>query len=364
MSYPTIKHTRNVINSIFENKNVFYFPIVSMQNRETFQYKLDQDGNVNRFITFFSKCNTMNHLYICLPSNYENISYYKKFANIKTTTTIFSGNFGKHALDQRTNYDLMEKQYEINENFLKKSDIIIVESQALANILFSKNLGKQIIYWCPVSVTNKKSRSFIEAYRDIDKPIFEKADYVMVASPEQYDYLIELGVKKKKILYYYELMDRNLPIFSEYDKQEIIDNDKKVIYLPFRLTDEGYKTEYILDNIELLNVNYPGKFKVAYSDPNNSKFEKVLRHPELYHKVSSDRNTYYSYLDSANVIIPYFEDINYVNHAAIHEFNSKQTKCTVLLNNSEYHAYNLKHKNIQYIDLWNLYKKLEDMINE
>ena len=59
-----------------------------------------------------------------------------------------------------------------------------------------------------------------------------------------------------------------------------------------------------------------------------------------------------------------FEDINYVNHASIHEFNNEQSKCTVLLNNTEYHAYNIKRKDILYIDFEDLYKNLEKFINE
>ena len=87
-------------------------------------------------------------------------------------------------------------------------------------------------------------------------------------------------------------------------------------------------------------------------------------HIQGYFKIPSDRDTYYSYLDSKNVLIPYFEDINYVNHASIHEFNNEQSKCTVLLNNTEYHAYNIKRKDILYIDFEDLYKNLEKFINE
>ena len=111
-------------------------------------------------------------------------------------------------------------------------------------------------------------------------------------------------------------------------------------------------------------IKYPNKFVIVYSDPNNSKFERITKNPDLYFKISSDRDTYYSYLDSKNVLIPYFEDINYVNHASIHEFNNEQSKCTVLLNNTEYHAYNIKRKDILYIDFEDLYKNLEKFINE
>lgn len=366
MEYPVLEYTRLKLNELFEDKTVFYFPIVSMQNRETFEYKLDQDGNVNRFITFFSKCNSMKRLYIALPTKHESIKYYLDFANSQSNIkTIFDPHFGRHALEQRTGMMLENELLKDCARLVQNSDVIIVESQTMAKLLMARYIGKIIIYWCPVSVTSSKSRSFIEAYRDIDKGIFKEVDYIMVASPEQYDYLIEdLNVDPIKVFYYYELMDRSLSVFSNYEKQDIIETSNKVIYLPFRLTDEGYKTDYILDVIEELNQKYPNKFKVAYSDPNNSKFERIVNNPELYVKVSSDRNTYYSYLDSENVIIPYFEDINYVNHAAIHEFNDSKTKCTVLLNNTEYHAYNLQRKSIHYIDIQDLYKNLEKMINE
>lgn len=363
-NYPNIEETRTKINDLFNRKSIVYFPIVSMQNRETRNYKLDQDGNVNRFITFFSKCNTMKQLYITLPSNKETCKYYTDFTKSKNNiATIYNSNFGQHALDQRVNKDIIINQYNASKEIIDNSDIIIVESQGLANLILSNNSNKTIIYWCPVSVTNKKSRSFIEQYREIDKELFNKVNYIIVVSPEQYDYLIELGINSEKILYYYELMDRSLQVFNHYNHIDTISN-KKIIYLPFRLTDEGYKSEQILDILEQLCIKYPNKFVIVYSDPNNSKFERVTKNSDLYFKISSDRDTYYSYLDSKNVLIPYFEDINYVNHASIHEFNNEQSKCTVLLNNTEYHAYNIKRKDILYIDFNNLYKNLEKFINE
>ena len=363
-NYPNIEESRSKINDLFNGKSIVYFPIVSMQNRETGNYKLDQDGNVNRFITFFSKCNTMKQLYITLPSNKETCKYYTDFAESKNNiTTIYNSNFGQHALDQRVNKDIITNQYNASKEIIDNSDIIIVESQGLSNLILSNNPNKIIIYWCPVSVTNKKTRSFIEQYREIDKELFNKVNYIIVVSPEQYDYLIELEINSEKILYYYELMDRSLPIFNHYNHIDTI-STKKIIYLPFRLTDEGYKSEQILDVLEQLSIKYPNKFVIVYSDPNNSKFDRVTKNPDLYFKIPSDRDTYYSYLDSKNVLIPYFEDINYVNHASIHEFNNEQSKCTVLLNNTEYHAYNIKRKDILYIDFEDLYKNLEKFINE
>ena len=186
-NYPNIEESRNKINDLFNGKSIVYFPIVSMQNRET--------GNVNRFITFFSKCNTMKQLYITLPSNKETCKYYTDFAESKNNiTTIYNSNFGQHALDQRVNKDIITNQYIASKEIIDNSDIIIVESQGLANLILSNNPNKIIIYWCPVSVTNKKTRSFIEQYREIDKEIFNKANYIIVVSPEQYDYLIELEI--------------------------------------------------------------------------------------------------------------------------------------------------------------------------
>ena len=93
-NYPNIEEPRNKINDLFNGKSIVYFPIVSMQNRETGNYKLDQDGNVNRFITFFSKCNTMKQLYITLPSNKETCKYYTDFTESKNNiTTIYNSNF-------------------------------------------------------------------------------------------------------------------------------------------------------------------------------------------------------------------------------------------------------------------------------
>ena len=235
-NYPNIEESRNKINDLFNGKSIVYFPIVSMQNRETGNYKLDQDGNVNRFITFFSKCNTMKQLYITLPSNKETCKYYTDFAESKNNiTTIYNSNFGQHALDQRVNKDIITNQYNASKEIIDNSDIIIVESQGLSNLILSNNPNKIIIYWCPVSVTNKKTRSFIEQYREIDKEIFNKANYIIVVSPEQYDYLIELEINSEKILYYYELMDRSLPIFNHYNHIDTISTKKIIKQISFRV---------------------------------------------------------------------------------------------------------------------------------
>lgn len=254
-------------NTILNNRRVLYIPIISCINRQTSEYNLACDGNVNRFITTFSKCNSFNHLDIVLPSMHVKGSEYivKNFKTDKITIT-YSEYFGIHAGEQRNNDTIVQNTY--NSIDFSKYDCVIFESQKLGKMIIENNPEIMTIFYNPVSKTNK-TRVFLNGYEDINQYLIENSNYTIVCSPDQVEFYEAFN---DKLLYLDILIDRGLPYFEYTKDDEVLDliKDKKVFYLPFRLTDEGYQFDLVIEvlNDELKSGN---DFIVLYSDPNNSQ---------------------------------------------------------------------------------------------
>lgn len=335
----------NFFKHYINDRNILYIPIISCINRDTNEYNLAADGNVNRFITTFSLCDTYKSLTIILPLKHIDGSeeFINKFKNDKIHI-IYSSNFGIHAGEQRNNDEI------VNNIFLDilgiDFDICIFESQKLGLRLmdYHKIDDKEFIFWNPVSKTKNKSRIFLEGYDTINNIIYDKVNYMIVASPDQVSYYSKISVNFDKLIYLDKLIDRDLKIF-DYKIDELIlnvlkeFNNVKIYYLPFRLSDEGYKLDKVLEYLKNEKENYI----VLYTDPNNShiidKFDDDIR--KYFIKVSSDRNTYYTILDYVDCTILYFEDLEFINHAAIHEFMNSKTKAKVIVYNQNNNPYNI-----------------------
>ena len=328
-------------NEIIKNKNILYIPIISCINRDTNEYNLSADGNVNRFITTFSECHLFNKLTIALPANHINGSeeLINKFVNDKIGI-IYCPNFGIHAGEQRNNDEVVESIF--NEISNIDFDICIFESQKLGLKMMSIYKDKEFIFWNPVSKTDKKTRIFLEGYDEINAEIISKVQYMIVASPDQVEYYSSV---EDKLIYLDKLISRMLSFFNYTKNDEIInqykDINKKIFYLPFRLSDEGYKFDKVLEYIK----NETEDFIILYTDPNNSHIIDNLdiNFKDKFIKVSSDRNTYYTILDYIPCTIPYFEDLEFINHAAIHEFMSKYCISNIVLYNQTKNPYNVEN---------------------
>ena len=367
----------NNLNSILLNKNVLYIPIISMINRETGEYNLAGDGNVNRLITVFSEANTFKNLTIYLPLKHVNGSeiFLNKFKDINhNINLIYSEFFGEHALEQRKDLKLINNLLKSIKN-INNYDIIISESQYLTKQLLKlKDRKYKLIYWSPVCAIPNKSRVFLNGYEEIDKFNFTHADYSIIAAEDQYDYLKSLNIKN--IFYIPKLINRDLQIF-DYCKDKDIEtllnkinseNIDKIYYIPYRVTDEGYHIEYVVHKLLQQIFEYKKKIKVLYTNPNNAKeniltvvnkiynneFNNDVPLKDLYNifvQVKNDRDSYYTTLDSKyKVIIPYFEDLSFINHASIHEFVSDKSTCKIILLKTDKHFYFENNTRITYID--------------
>lgn len=332
------------LNKLFKDKDILYIPIISCINRDTNEYNLSADGNVNRFITTFSICNSYKSLTIALPSKHIKGSekIIQDFAIDNNVNIIWCNNFGIHAGEQRNDDTVVKDIFYDVANI--KCDICIFESQKLGiSLMLGKESSNSIIhiFWNPVSKTDTKTRIFLEGYDEINSKIIDMVNYMIIASPDQAEFY---NYVDNKLVYLDILIDRNL-YFFEYKKDEEILNkfkneNRKIFYLPFRLSDEGYKFDKVL---EYLN-NEKDDFIVLYSDPNNSHiidkgnntiFSKFI-------KVSSNRDTYYTILDYIKCTILYFEDLEFINHAAIHEFMNPKSICNVVLYNQTKNPYNVE----------------------
>lgn len=336
-------------DNILYGLNIVYVPIVSCINRQTGEYDLSCDGNVNRFVTTFSKCESFASLTIVLPKVHVAGSekLVEQFANSHINIKlIYSEHFGIHAGEQRNMDSVVNAMYDDIKKL--ETDIYIFESQKLGKLLIeNKKDRQQFIFYNPVSKVNGKSRVFLEGYDDINNWLFENSDYMIVSSPDQIKYF-ENGTKEH-IVYLDKLIDRDIELFDyekNIDMKKIIgasvNINTKMFYLPFRMTDEGYKMDTVLSTLYHEYKSHDGNIVVFYSDPNNSKIlDKIKMNEKLKWKfvqVPTDRNTYYTLIDNPNITVLYYEDLDFINHAAIHEFISNKAQCEVWVmeNNNPY----------------------------
>ena len=329
---------------IIKNRSILYIPIISCINRDTGEYNLSADGNVNRFITTFSYCNTYKKLTIILPE--KHIKGSEEFLNKFKTNKIdfiYCKNFGIHAGEQRNDDKVVNSIF--NEIKYIDFDICIFEGQKLGwkflNTEYDNIVDKKFIFWNPVSKTKDKTRIFLEGYEEINQNIIKYSNYMIIASPDQYEYYKEY---ESKLIYLDKLIDRDLHIFNYEVNNDILNkfkDNKNIFYLPFRLSDEGYKFDKVLNYLS----NIKEDFIVLYTDPNNSHIIDNLDidFKDKFIKVSSDRNTYYTILDYLKCTILYFEDLEFINHAAIHEFMNNKCKANIILYNQTKNPYNVNN---------------------
>lgn len=324
-----IEHTRD--------KNILYVPIISSINRKTGQYNLDSDGNVMRFITFFEHHNAFNHLALFLPTQNESHDIVDSWAYDNNVDIIWSDNFGQHAGDQRKDLEVVQEMMRDIKDYVRENhvDIIIFESQGIGEELIDIEcpIEAELVYWCPVcKIDDAHTRSFLEGYDDINKRLFSACDWSIVESPMQ---VKKFSLPNTTIYPYWNMADRNLMYFgyvSELgwkDTLKIVSKlNASVYYLPYRLTDEGYKID---DVISFINMDVANNVLVYYTDPNNSGYMANIKSKFNCNvhciKVSSDRNSHYSMLSCSNVIVPYLEDLDFINHALLWEMMSDKSQC-------------------------------------
>lgn len=340
-------------NKTIENMRILHIPIVSCVNRETGTYKLDCDGNVNRIVTTFSWCNSFKSLDVMMPSNYDSNNILTEFAEDERITVHYVNAFGLHAGDQRSNPLVVKSMLAALPN-LDDFDFIIFESQYLGEALLDIVDNDKLIFYNPVSKTDTKTRNFLEGYDKINQTLVSKCFKTILCSNDQVKFF-----KSNKVYLLDTLIDRNLKYF-DYDidadlvatLNKVKQANQTIYFLPFRMTDAGYRFEDVLNIIKSDTSNC----LVLYSDPNNSGLINSLD-DELQNKfcqVSTSRNVYYTLLDHCKVTIPYLEDLDFINHAAIHEFLNDKSDCIVIVSDKLNNPYGVnEHRRVVTLEEYN-----------
>lgn len=330
------------LNQVLQDKSILYIPIYSCFDYQTGNLNFKADGNINRFLSTFYHCNKYKKLDILVPPYGNDKEWFDNICNnfLQNCNLISCPLIVKSAKVERS----IEFSYKIIDFFknnnidINSYDYIIGEAQHVFLRLYDIYGVDKLIYWCPVCATNHKTRDFLEPYKEIDKFIFSVAKNVIVASNDQVKYYNNYHFSGN-LIQIESLIDRQLPFFKSYIDWNIIHfingfHIKNNIFLPFRLTDMGYQTQKIVD---YLYNDYKSNhtFKVFYTNPNNCDIYqfanndsyKKLFLDKYFVEVPKDRDIFYSIIDYCHVIIPYFEDTEFICHAAIDEF--KYGNCIV-----------------------------------
>lgn len=293
-----IKNT--LIKELDKCSKILFIPIVSMRNHISGEYDLACDGNINRILSTISLLNENIQIDITIPKNSINEAFI--LSNIKPNQMINLIKedylYGINANETRRN-KLWFKF--INEN-IDKYDKIIFEPNIIGLL---NNPEDKFIYWCPVSNTINSEVSFVKEFADLDKLIAGKyTTYVCTNSQKKY-------LEGKSIV--------DISMLSNIGKIHAL-NKTKVIYLPFRLSDKGYKIEYICKILKELESNY--SFNIMYSSPNGVELPIKLNN---VYKISSDRQFYNFMLSNKNVCIPFLENPDEILHMSLFEMIHNKT---------------------------------------
>lgn len=337
----------NKLNNCLKDKKILYIPIYSCFDYITKQLNFKSDGNINRFLTTFANLDKYYSIDIVCPENGNNIDWFISSFNkiIKNGKLIKSKYIVESAKVQR-NIDFAKNIF--NDINLSDYDLVIAEGQYVVLELLDNHKNLDVVYWCPVCATDNKTRDFLEPNKSLDKYIFSRVNTTIFASKDQVDYIKSLqsnsNIKYTDIILIETLINRNLNIFDYKPDWNLINTlnpyqtDYTIFYLPFRLTDIGYKLDEILESFEKV-INK--KIIVLYSNPNNCNVLNLAKNDiqkqfiqKHFIKVSLNRDVYYTILDYIVCYIPYFEDTDFINHAAISEFKTSM-KCKVLRNKNE-----------------------------
>ena len=280
------------IDEIIKSKNVLFIPIFSMRDRQTNVYNLFADGNMSRIVSKI-KSSDIESATVLIPEKVCNLDKIEE--QVKDKNVNFKKCYGYKENAKQTREEVDDFLTFIDNNLEYDSyDVIISEPNFLTYELANRNV--KLVYWCVASKTSTYEPWFVKEYAEIDKLIASKVDTAVLTN-SQVEYLEGKS-----------FVDKNF-----YDANKF---DIKIIFFPFRLTDESYHVKEfveIINNIRMCGFN---NFRVLFTDPNNSG---LIEEDEIFKKVSCDKELYISIL-KGKPIIPYFEDSNNVVHISIYEF--------------------------------------------
>lgn len=281
-----------------ENKTILMIPVYSMRSYKTGKYMLEKDGNMARVLSFLLNTN-YKKAYVLIPDKIEGIGNIKEKVNEynKDVNFIPVNAYGGNAYETRHN---VYNFYKFCNN--DEIDLIISEPNYLTEKLVEEKRDKTI-YWCVASITDIGTPWFVKEYIETDLKIAKQIP-TMCATESQVNALGENAF---------------VGPFYEPDKF-----DFKIVFFPFRLSDENYKAEKFAKCVNKLWDEGYKNFKVLYTDVNDSG---IFYDNGPFKKVSSDKENYIAIL-KGKPIIPYLENDKMLAHISEYEF--KYYDCDVV----------------------------------
>lgn len=308
-----------------KNKNVLFIPIYSMRNYETGFYNLANDGNMARIVSKLYELENCN-IDLLIPAKSENLDKAISILKGRTNIKIIKCNaYGKNAKETREELEKFIPY--INENY----DCIISEPNILTKYLVDNDY--KVIYWCVASITSEICPWFVEDYIEIDKYIASKA-------------ITAVSLENQVLA-----LKGNSYVESFYNPEVF---DYKTIFFPFRLSDKSYHFEELKKAIYKIKSMGYNNFKVLYTDPNNSYYEKL---DDVFVKVSPDKDIYLSILKS-RPIVPYLEDPDNMIHISTYELF--YYNCKVISLNTNNSIFDKAYKT----DIENLFEAIINLLKE
>lgn len=283
------------IKSYVKNKSILMIPIFSMRSYETGIYNLNADGNMARILSFLFTAEYKSAV-VLVPENCIGLDRVRRELSKRYIDNVYfypTNAYGENAKQTR---DEIDKFAELVSNNIESGiyDKVISEPNYLTYYLANRFPNK-LIYWCVASVTDRGTPWFVKDYTTIDKKIARMVPTCCATESQ----VRELGGQS---------------FVGEFYEPEQF--DFKVIFFPFRLTDENYKAKEFAEFINKLYSQGVHNFKVFYTDINDSG---IFDNKEPFNKVSSNKVSYISVL-KGKPIIPYFDDSEVLMHISYKEF--------------------------------------------
>lgn len=289
----------DALSKRLEHKRILYIPIYSMRSYETGLYDVSCDGNVNRFISKFSKINYKS-LTITYPEKTENEYFIRCF--LRRVDLIKCEAYGINALATRKNEEGWFKF--LHKLDRSKYDVVLFEPNVIGKYQFEDRI--KVMYWMPVSSTINNRVEFLKEFYDLD-----------LINTLKYETFV--CSKNQKELYTTAHIDNDVFANSIFIDEETIypydssyHYEKNIIFNPFRQSDKGYKIKELYTALEAIDKS---KYIVLYSAPNG--FDVQTSIPRM--RVKTDRKIYYNILKSRPIIV-YLENPDEILHTSIFEF--------------------------------------------
>lgn len=280
-------------------KNILFVPIYSMRDYATGVYRLDNDGNMARIVSKLIELDEYNNATVYIPEVYSGLEtimcQISRYGIQDKVTFKKVKGYGKNAKETREcPWGLLDV---IRDEYINgiKYDVIIAEPNFLISKLYPYT--KEIIYWNVASVTTEGTPWFVSDYSLLDRNLARKYKTACATMAQV------------------NALQGNAFVESFYRPNYF---DYKIIFFPFRISDENYMAKYVRDVIsELYFEEGFGNFKVYYTDPNGSN--NVFDKSDIFVKVPSQKEVYLGIL-KGQPIIPYMENTDVLEHISINEF--------------------------------------------